>query len=77
MEKPVTLTDYVVKYLSVENGRRLKRDKTVSDVPVGTTVTEYAIEIAGYTALAPTEVPRVLAESGNEIIFYYIQIEVD
>ena len=73
-EKSVVLTEYTVKYLNKKNNRPLASSKTVTDVPVGSTVTEQAIDIEECIAEDPTEVTLVLAESGNEIIFWYTEI---
>ena len=70
-EREPVLTDYVVKYLDKATSDPVADQKTVSGKEVGTTVTEAAVEVAGYTALAPTEQSIELAESGNEIIFWY------
>jgi len=40
---------------------------------MGASITEYAITIAGYTAVAPTSITKILEASGNEFIFYYTQ----
>ena len=71
MEKPITLTGYVVKYLEVGTNIVLAPEKHVTEQEVGATVRESAVDIEGYIALAPTEAELVLAEDGNEIIFYY------
>ena len=71
MEKPIPLTDYVVKYLDKATNLALAPEKIVSGLEVGAEVNETAIEVVGYTALAPTEATLVLAETGNEIIFWY------
>ena len=65
------LTDYVVKYLDKDTNEPVADEKTESGLEVGTSVTETAIPVGGYAALDPTEATLVLAESGNEIIFYY------
>ena len=65
------LTNYTVKYLDVDDEEPLYPDKRIGDCEVGSMVSENAIAVSGYTALAPTEVSLVLAESGNVIIFYY------
>jgi hypothetical protein len=40
---------------------------------LGAWVTEYAIGVSGYSAVAPTSVGQFLAASGNEFVFYYTQ----
>jgi hypothetical protein len=70
-EKRVALTDYTVKYLDIDSYDPVAESKVVTGVPVGSSVTEQAIEIEEYTAQDPTEVTLVLTESGNEIIFWY------
>ncbi len=71
MEKPPVLTDYVVKYLDKDTNEPVADEKTESGLEVGTSVTETAIPVDGYTAVDPTEATLILAETGNEIIFYY------
>jgi hypothetical protein len=70
-ERQPVLTDYVVKYLDKDTNEPVADEKTESGLEVGTSVTETAIPVGGYAALDPTEAPLVLAETGNEIIFYY------
>ena len=70
-DKQPVLTDYVVKYLEKGTNEPVAEQKTVEGKEVGTTVTESAIDVDGYDAMDPTEVTLVLAEDGNEIIFYY------
>jgi len=79
MEKPPVLTDYVVKYLDKDTNEPVADEKTESGLEVGTSVTETAIPVGGYR-LSETddqgepqseEISLVLAESGNEIIFWY------
>ena len=71
MEKPIPLTSYVVKYLDKDTNEPVADEKTESGLEVGTSVTETAIPVDGYTAVDPTEATLILAETGNEIIFYY------
>ena len=73
-EDAPTHTSYVVKYLDAVTGDPVDSDKVVTDVEIGSTVREYAIGIDGYEALDPTEVTIELAESDNEIIFWYFWI---
>ena len=70
-EKMPALTDYVVKYLDKDTNEPVAADKVQTGLEVGTSVTENAIDVDGYDAIDPTEVTLVLAEGGNEIIFYY------
>ena len=70
-EQAPVLTDYVVKYLDKDTNEPVADEKTESGLEVGTSVTETAIPVSGYAALDPTEAPLGLAETGNEIIFYY------
>ena len=76
MEAPPALTDYVVKYLDVNTNEPVADEKTVTGLEVGTYVAESAISVDGYTALEPTEATLELAETGNEIIFYYQKLPV-
>ncbi|WP_192960800.1 sortase B protein-sorting domain-containing protein [Ruthenibacterium lactatiformans] len=75
-EKQPVLTDYVVKYLDKDTNEPVADEKTESGLEVGTSVTENAIPVDGYTAVDPTEATLVLAETGNEIIFYYEKLPV-
>jgi len=61
----------VVEYADAGSSEPLALEGVVVDAPVDSSVTEYAIEIEGCGAEAPTEVTLVQAESGDEIIFWY------
>lgn len=76
-EDAPTHTSYVVKYLDMVTGDPVAWDKVVTDVEIGSTVREYAIDIGGYEQQSPTTKSIVLAESGNEIIFWYFWIAGD
>ena len=66
-------TNYTVQYLDIVSGEPVAIDKTVEGLEVGTSVTEYAITVGGgYTPINPEET-ITLAESGNVIIFYYLE----
>ena len=65
------VTDYIVKYLDKANDDPVADEKHVYPRDIGSIVTEYAINVRGYKALAPTGVALTLAESGNVIVFYY------
>ena len=60
-----------MKYLDKDTNEPVAADKVQTGLEVGTSVTESAIPVDGYTAVDPTEATLVLAETGNEIIFYY------
>ncbi|MCL1885590.1 MAG: InlB B-repeat-containing protein, partial [Dehalococcoidia bacterium] len=64
---------YVVHYYLAGTTTQVAPDKVVNNRTMGESVTENAITITGYTAVAPTSVTKVLAASGNEFIFYYTQ----
>ena len=64
---------YVVHYYLADTTTQVAPDKVVNNRTMGESVTENAITITGYTAVAPTSVTKVLAASGNEFIFYYTQ----
>jgi hypothetical protein len=70
-EQQPVLTDYVVKYLDVNTNEPVADEKTESGLEVGTSVTETAIPVDGYTAVGFTVTTRILEETGNVIIFYY------
>ena len=67
----IALADYTVKYLDKDTNEPVAADKVQTGLEVGTIVTETAIPVGGYAALDPTGTTLVLAETGNEIIFYY------
>ena len=71
------LTDYVVKYLDINENEPVAPDKVVTDVEIGSSVRERAIDVDGYRAVAPTSRTIVLGESGNEIVFWYLPNEDD
>jgi len=61
---------YTVHYYIVGTTTPLTTSKTVNTALIGTTVTENAANIPGYTADAPSK-SLTLAASGNEITFFY------
>lgn len=63
---------YTVYYLEQETDDQLAPPKVVDEQTFGTTVTESAISITGYTAVAPTS-QSITIDVGddNEITFYY------
>ena len=73
------LTDYTVRYLDKATGDDVAPEKYVPDKEVGTSVTEAAVAVDGYHVSEtddqnnpqPEEISLELAESGNEIIFWY------
>ncbi|MCL2707191.1 MAG: InlB B-repeat-containing protein, partial [Dehalococcoidia bacterium] len=68
---PNTNISYTVHYYLQGTTVSVAQSKTVTGQTMGASVTENAITVAGYTALAPTTITRVLAASGNEFILYY------
>jgi len=64
-------TDYVVQYCLAGTTQKLVSDKVVTGKPLGASVTETAITIPGYTAVAPTTLTKTLGASGNVFTFYY------
>ena len=63
---------YTVEYrLRDENGRKLADDRVVDGQTFGSKITESAIPIEGYTALAPTEQGITLNVADNKIVFLY------
>lgn len=62
---------YTVKYLKLNTNEELAKAKTVTGQTFGAQVTENAINIAGYTAVAPTSQTITIAVDSNEIVFYY------
>jgi len=63
--------EYTVHYYVVDTSASVAPSKVVIGQTMGATVTESAIVVAGYVAVAPTSLTKVLAASGNEFIFYY------
>ena len=70
---PNTNISYVVHYYLAGTTTSLAPDKTVGNQTMGVSITENAITITGYTAVAPTSITKILEASGNEFIFYYTQ----
>ena len=72
-ETPVAvLTGYTVRYLEDGTGYEVASPKTVSGVAVGTTVTETAPDIAGYTVTSDKNPQSITLVNGdNSMIFYY------
>jgi len=68
INKPV---EYVVHYYLVGTSTSVAPDKVVSGQTMNSTVTESAVPVAGYTALAPTTLTGVLNATGNVFVFYY------
>ena len=77
-ENPVTLKlyydrvdglSYTVKYLEKDTNAVLHAAKTVDNQVFGAEITEQPVAIPGYTA--PEAQIITIAETGNEIIFYY------
>ncbi|MDR2699897.1 MAG: hypothetical protein LBC12_03685 [Nitrososphaerota archaeon] len=62
---------YTVHYYLEGTTTKLANDKIVTGQAIGSSVTEHAIDVAGYTAIAPTSVSKTLSASGNEFVFYY------
>ncbi|MBR4878822.1 MAG: VWA domain-containing protein, partial [Clostridia bacterium] len=69
--KPRTDLTYVVYYLEKDTGNALAGAKYVDHQTFGESVTEQAIDIAGYDKLAPTSETITIAVEGNEITFWY------
>jgi uncharacterized repeat protein (TIGR02543 family) len=62
---------YTVHYYLQNTTTSLALSKTITGQTLGTTVTETAITIPGYTAIAPTTITATLNVTDNAIIFYY------
>ena len=69
---PKNYTSYTVKYLEQGTEKELYESKTVSNLRIGKTVTEWAVDLEekGYVPVEASQ-SLVLAQSGNEITFYY------
>ena len=68
---PVGGFTYTVRYLEQGTNRALANARTVGGQVYGTVVTENAIDIDGYNAVAPATRTITIGNGGNEITFYY------
>jgi uncharacterized repeat protein (TIGR02543 family) len=66
---------YTVNYLEQGTNQVLAQQKVVEDQTFGSEITETAINIAGYNKVEPTEATITLDIEGNEITFFYTEIE--
>jgi hypothetical protein len=62
---------YVVHYYLAGTTTKVAPDKIVSGKTLGASITEYAISVSDYSAIAPTSLTKNLSTSGNEFVFYY------
>ncbi|MCL2432792.1 DUF6273 domain-containing protein [Candidatus Bathycorpusculum sp.] len=62
---------YEVHYYLQVTSVQVVADKIVYGQVLGSWVTEYAVEVWGYIAVAPTSVSGVLNATSNEFVFYY------
>ena len=62
---------YTVNYYEQGTGEKIAESKVVGDKAKGEEVTETAINITGYNAVAPTTQKIEIKESENAINFYY------
>ena len=69
---PKNYTSYTVNYLEQGTEKELYESKTVLNLRIGKTVTEWAVDLEekGYVPVEASQ-SLVLAQSGNEITFYY------
>ena len=67
------LYGYTVRYLEKDTNKELHEAKQVENQPLGTEVTESAVDISGYDQVAPTQVSITLSADSekNVITFYY------
>ena len=67
------LYGYTVRYLEKDANKELHEAKRVENQPLGTEVTESAVDISGYDQVAPTQVSITLSADSekNVITFYY------
>ena len=67
------LSGYTVRYLEKDTNKELHEAKRVENQPLGTEVTESAVDISGYDQVAPTQVSITLSADSekNVITFYY------
>jgi uncharacterized repeat protein (TIGR02543 family) len=64
---------YVVHYYRQGSTTSVANSKVVSGQAAGVVVTEYAIAIVGYSAVAPTAITATLNVADNVFVFYYTQ----
>lgn len=63
----------IINYINQENNERMKTQKVVEGLAVGSTVTEEAVSFIGYTVNVPIQ--TVTIRSGNNVInFFYRKI---
>ena len=62
---------YTVNYLEKDTNKVLAEAKTVGNKTFKESITESAIEIAGYNKVAPSEVTITIEDRNNTINFYY------
>ena len=67
------LYGYTVRYLEKDTNKELHEAKQVENQPLGTEVTESAVDISGYDQVAPTQVSITISADSekNVITFYY------
>ena len=68
---------YTVKYLEKGSNKEIHKSKVVANQTFGTTITEQAIEIAGYDLESAQEQSLTIKVEGNEIIFYYVKSDTN
>jgi parallel beta-helix repeat protein len=64
-------TEYTVYYYLDGTTTNVTANKLVADQMIGNIVTETAINVPGYTAVAPTTLTGTLNTTDNEFMFYY------
>ena len=65
------LTSYTVRYLEDGTGYEVASSKTVSGVAVGTTVTETAPDVPGYTVTSDKNPQTFTLQPGDNTIYFY------
>ncbi len=70
-QTPAALTGYTVRYLEDGTGYEVASPKTVSGVAVGTTVTETAPDLAGYSLMSDKNPQSITLSSGENVITFY------
>ena len=68
---------YTVKYLEKGSNKEIHKSKVVANQTFGATITEQAIEIAGYDLESAQEQSLTIKVEGNEIIFYYVKSDTN
>lgn len=76
-ERDVVLTSYTIHYVNIDSSEKIRPSKTVTNLPVGETVSELGPYIGGYMLPSPRSITFTLNEGDNEYTFYYRARQTD